>query len=241
MAGRLGSGLFIITLSIVGMDRPLAGQAALAAGLDQRGEAAAKEATRLFKQGRYEEAAPIYAKLSVDYPDMNVFERNVGACFYHLRQPEPALSNLRHYLAHKKNIGAEDKATVERWIDEMEKLRAQREAASVTAKPSALVTGNEPPTQPKAVGDVGPASQFTAATPPVAGPEETKSKSAGLDLSVQAGSLRSMKAGSPVYKTWWFWTGAVAVVAAGTFAAFLLADCSTSPCADAGMTCLVAK
>jgi len=236
MARRLGLFLFVISLSVVGVDLLLVRQEALAAGLDPKGEADAKEATRLFKQGRYEEAAPIYAKLSVDYPDLEVFERNIGACYYHLRKPEPALSNLRHYLGRKKNIGAEDKATVERWIDEMEKLRAQNEAPSVlpvTPIPTPP-TGAEEPGQTKPVESVGPVSPSKT--------NDVENKPPGLTFSKRNetepnGSAETV---SPFYKKWWFWTG-VGVVAAGTVTAFLIAERSNSPCAGASMTCLEAK
>jgi hypothetical protein len=214
MARRIGLILFITTLSVVGADLPLVGQAALAAGLDQKGEADAKEATRLFKQGRYEEAAPIYAKLSVDYPDMDVFERNLGACFYHLRKPEPALSNLRHYLGRKKNIGAEDKATVERWIDEMEKLRAQNEAPSVSPVTPTLLTGAGQPAETKAAESVGAGTR----------PGDAENKPAGLDLSAKSESSSPTETGSPFYKTWWFWTGVGVVVAAGVVTAVALSS-----------------
>ena len=214
MARRIGVAIFVITLSLAGVDLPLVGQAAVAAGLDKRGEADAKEATQLFKQGRYGEAAPIYAKLSVDYPDMEVFERNLGACFYHLRKPEPALSNLRHYVGRKKNIGAEDKATVERWIDEMEKLRAQNEAGSVSPEPPMLLTGPEQPASTKRAESVGPSAR----------PGDTENKPAGLALSSESGSSGLEETGSPIYKKWWFWTGVGAVVAAGVVTAVALSS-----------------
>jgi hypothetical protein len=136
MARRIVLFLVITTLAAVGANMPQFRQTALAAGLDQKGKADAKEATRLFKQGQYEEAAQIFARLSVDYPDMEIFERNLGACFYYLGKPEPALSNLRRYLGRRKDIAPDDKAVVDRWIDEMEKLRAQNAAASLPPAPA---------------------------------------------------------------------------------------------------------
>jgi hypothetical protein len=52
--------------------------AAFAAGLDAKSEADAKEATRLYKEGNYEDAAKLFARLTVDYPDMPIFERSLG-------------------------------------------------------------------------------------------------------------------------------------------------------------------
>jgi hypothetical protein len=61
---------------------PTAWRGAAAADLDAKEQETAREATRLYKQGRYAEAAELFGKLSVDHPDMPIFERNVGACFY---------------------------------------------------------------------------------------------------------------------------------------------------------------
>lgn len=216
MARRVGLALFIIMFSVVGVDLPLFGRAALASGLDKKGEADAKDATRLFKQGLYQEAAPIYAKLSVDYPDMEVFERNLGACYYHLRQPEPALSNLRHYLGRKKNIAAEDKATVERWIDDMEKLRAQNEAAAVAPKPQPTLTQAEQPSETKPAESLGPDLATKL--------QGTEDKPSGLDLSDKSKGKESTETGSPFYKKWWFWGTVGAVVTVGVVTAVALAS-----------------
>jgi hypothetical protein len=216
MASRLASFLFIVTLSVVGVTLAPIHNTALAAGLDQKGTADAKEATQLYKQGRYEDAAQIFAKLSLDYPDMEVFERNLGACFYYLRQPEPALSNLRHYLSRKKDITSDDKSVVDRWIDEMESLRAYYAATNVV-QPVQAGPGPLP-------GQAGMANQ-----------------PAGVDLKGNPASGNSAEAGTPIYKTWWFWTGAVAIVAAGTVTAILLAGRSSGACDGASMACVGVK
>jgi hypothetical protein len=120
-----------------------------AAGMSKKSTADAKKATQLYKQGNYEAASAIFAELSVDNPDMPVFVRNMGACYYYLRRPEPALSNLREYLHKKKDISPEDRAEVEGWIAEMDQLRQRG---------SALPPPPSPPTAPT------PAP--AAATPP---------------------------------------------------------------------------
>jgi len=131
MASRLKLVWLVVALLAVAANLPRLEPVALAAGLDSSGEATAKEASGLYRQGLYEDAAKLFAKLVVDYPDMLIFERSLGACFYYLRKPEPALSNLRNYLMHRKDIPADDKVVVDRWIDEMEKLRAQNAAVPV--------------------------------------------------------------------------------------------------------------
>jgi len=251
MARRIALFLIVTTLLAVGTNWPQA----LAAGLDQKGKADAKEATRLYKQGQYEDAAPIFARLSVDYPDMAIFERNLGACFYYLRKPEPALSNLRRHLSRRKDIAPDDKAVVDRWIDEMEKLRAQNAAASAPpapapAEPAApppaaaeapTVTAPPPvaPAPPPKAEEPAPAIPAAASIPPAIPPAPVEaSKPAGLDLTTTATPSDSPEAGSPFYKTWWFWTGTAAVVVAGAVTAILLVRRSTNACAGANMACL---
>jgi hypothetical protein len=210
--------LFIITLaaSLTGASVPRLAGTAHAAGLDRKGKADAKEATQRYKEGRYEEAARIFVRLSIEYPDMEIFERNVGACFYYLRKPEPALSNLRNYLNHNKAIAPDDKAVVDRWIAEMEELRAQEIAARAPVE--------QPP---KSSTALLPASAAPA-------PVDMANRPAGADLTSErpASEVRQ-----PVYKTWWFWTGAAVVVAAGTVTAILLAGRSSDPCDGASMVC----
>ena len=137
MAPRLRLACLVVALSTVAATLPRLNSTALAAGLDPSGENTAKKASRLYRQGMYADAAKLFAKLVVDYPDMPIFERSLGACFYYLRMPEPALSNLRNYLAHRTDVPADDKAVVDRWIDEMEKLRAQNASVPVAPLPAA--------------------------------------------------------------------------------------------------------
>jgi hypothetical protein len=135
-------------------------------GMDARGEAQAKEALTLYKQGLYEEAAKIFARLSVEYPEMPVFERNLGACFYYLRKPEPAISNLRNYLLRKQDIAPDDKQVVERWIAEMERLRDQESAARLppSASPGQFAAA------PASVPAPAPAAWPQPLPPPTAAP-----------------------------------------------------------------------
>ena len=239
MASRLGLPLFVSTLVICLTSAQPPGTA-LAAGLDERGEAKAKEASQLYKQGHYEEAASIFAKLSVEYPDMVIFERNLGACFYYLRKPEPALSNLRRYLSLKKNIAPDDKAVVDRWIEEMEKLRAQGLPPEVS--PATPKESTTQPTEPFPA-HASPASE----TPPIPLPQPQVPSdvpappAARVDLSGSAASGEPALSSHRFYKTWWFWTGAAAVVVAGTVTAILLAGRSDGPCDNASHWCLGVK
>jgi tetratricopeptide (TPR) repeat protein len=169
MALALRLPILIVIIVFTSTNLPQFSTTALAAGLDANDKATLKDATRLYKQGQYEEAAKLLTKLAVDNPEMANLQRNLGACYYYLGRPEPALSNLRDYLAHKKNdIGAEDKAEVERWIDEMEKLRAQNATAATarTAAESPPVHVEGGATSPPVTAPVTSPSPETASTTP---------------------------------------------------------------------------
>jgi len=236
--GRLVAVAVVVSiLDLSGL--PGGSQQALAARLDRKDESEAKEATRLFKQGSYEDAAQIFARLAVDHPDMEIFERNLGACFYHLRKPEPAISNLRHYLSRKKNLAADDEVAVNRWIDEMEKLRAQLDAAQATgaaesSAPSAVVAsrGSAETSSTNAPQPVPLGSAPSTLAPPA--PEAAPA----VDLSARPEAGHDDR---PFYKAWWFWTAAGAVVVGGTLTAILLAGRSSDPCAGANLPCVGAK
>jgi len=115
---------------------------AQAAGLNDKAAGELQEAKRLYKSGRYEEAAEIFSRLSASYPEFPVFARNAGACYYYLQRPEPAISNLRDYLLSQRRVSPEDRAEVEGWIAEMEKLRDQNAPLGVPAK--SVATGPVP-------------------------------------------------------------------------------------------------
>ena len=116
----LGLTLGLGAAAVVAIPNP-----ACAAELDKKSKADAKEATAFYKEGNYDDAARIFLRLSVANPDTLVFVRNLGACYYYLRRAEPALSNLRDYLHRKKNIADDDRAEVERWIGEMDRLHTE--------------------------------------------------------------------------------------------------------------------
>jgi len=227
MVHRQRMATLVLVASLVGASVPLDHHAAAAVELDAKGEAEAKKASRLYRQGKYEEAADLYAKLSVDYPDMPIFERNVGACFYYLHKPEPALSNLRNYLNHKNDIAPDDKAVVDRWIEEMERLQARNVApAPPPTKEPSFPAATPPPSLPAGEATV-PAA---APPPPLAAPPapvEPARKPAGADLTATPAPGDTGAAGAPFYKRWWFWGTVGAVVAAGVVTTVVLATRKT--------------
>ncbi len=157
--------LLLLCLADFAATLPLATPAA-AAEMDKNARADAKTAMRLYKEGNYEDAAKIFVKLSVAYPDMLVFVRNLGACYYYLRRYEPALSNLRDYEHRKKDMAADDRAEVAGWIGEMERLRDQ--AAAATAAPPATTAPVVAPVPVPVPVPVAPPPTPTPSTEPAA-------------------------------------------------------------------------
>lgn len=169
---------------------------AVAAELDKNGKADAKAAMGFYKQGNYEDAAKVFLKLSIAYPDMLVFVRNLGACYYYLRRTEPALSNLRDYLHRKKDITIEDRGEVERWIGELERMRDQAAAAGSAATPVAPVVPAIPAGSPD-----GTASATTAA-PDGTGAPPTQAGSTGAPAAAATpGAAPSGASAGPGYPT----------------------------------------
>ncbi len=158
--------LFVVAIPVWSTGR------ALAAGLDDKAAGELQEAKRLYKSGRYEQAAEIFSRLSAAHPDFPVFSRNAGACYYYLQRAEPALSNLRDYLHTQKRITAEDRTEVEGWISEMEKLRDQNAPVPGPTVPGptgiSSPTAAQPAADPGRLPNTGPQGYGTAAVPPPA-------------------------------------------------------------------------
>jgi hypothetical protein len=121
---------------------------------------------------------------------------NQARCYQQNDRFEQALARFREYLRKKPDLAPADRAVVDAYIAECE-TRSGKTASPTPAESGspASAEGAPPPTP------VVPSAENTAA---VAAP------SAGLDLT------------APIYKTWWFWTGTGALVAAGVATAVIL-------------------
>ena len=219
--------------STLWLSLPVCGGHAFASTLTAKDSDRAKHARQMYKEGQYEDAAKIFSSLSIEYPDRLGFTRNLGACYYHLRRPEPAISNLQEYLKLGRNLDVEDRKEVESWIAEMEKLRDQPSAnpntapqAASTEEPAPSAAATPPvisPTTPAAVSVSPPADSATTLTSVHVVPEATTTE-------------------RPVYKKWWLWTGIGAVVVAGAVTAILLAHGSSAgPCHGISPNCVEVK
>jgi tetratricopeptide (TPR) repeat protein len=207
----------------------------LAAGLSAKDNARARQARKLYKEGQYEEAAKVFSNLSLDYPDKLVFTRNLGACYYYLRRPDPALSNLREYLQRSQDITPQDRREVEGWIAEMETLRSQA-APTPTAVPGApaVLPVKENPAP-------APAERRALLPNPPAAPMPSPVEGTTGLTSVPAERQQAAN-DRPLYKKWWLWTGIGAALAAGTVTAIILATRSANgPCAGTNPNCFEVK
>jgi hypothetical protein len=129
--------------------------------------ALAKEAELRYRQGDYEGAAKIFAALSVGHSANPLYVRNLGACFYRMRRPEPAISNLRDYLTRAKDIAIEDRSEVQSWIAEMETLRARIDPTSPGPKEVAA------PLPPERTPEQAPVDSVATPMAGLAPPEPT--------------------------------------------------------------------
>jgi hypothetical protein len=161
MARSLRIGLLAL-VTLVGVATVTVALPAHAAEMDKKAKADAKEAMRFYKEGNYEDAAKVFLQLSIAHPDMLVFVRNLGACYYYMRRYEPALSNLRDYVHRKKDIAPDDRAEVEGWVGEMERLRDQAVTAPAPASGQA---GTEPTTASASPATVAPPGPNVAVVP----------------------------------------------------------------------------
>jgi tetratricopeptide (TPR) repeat protein len=206
MARSLNVALLGLLLAAGVSTMPAATRSAQAAEMDKKAKAEAKEAMRLYKEGRYEDASKIFLKLSIEHPDMLVFVRNLGACFYYMRRFEPALSNLRDYEHRKKDISPDDHAEVARWIAEMERLRDQAAATAAPTAPAATTTASAPAAAP-AVTAAAPAvpspvdAPAAAVAPPAtpASPAPPDSTPAASSRTVYPYSQAATPAETPSY------------------------------------------
>jgi hypothetical protein len=211
---RLGSilGLFL-TLTI-----PQA--PAWAAGPDVQATAKARyqEAARQYDLKEYGAALEGFReayRLSGD----PVFLFNIAQCERKLGHNHDAIDFYKSYL--RRRPDAPNRDEVERRLDELEKLVAEQKPPAPALEPAPPQAGSTPAAAP--------------APAPVPEPVAPTPQPAGLDLTTQAPPAETSS--TPFYRTWWFWTGAGAVVAGGIVTAVLLASGKKSAfCSDCNET-----
>lgn len=123
----------------------------------------ARQAATLYREGRYDEASVMYARLSVQYPQNMAYLWNLGACYYYSIRADQAISTLRQYIAQDTKISVDDRKMAEQWIAEME-ARKRSAGAPVASPPPPSVETQQANTAPPApsVAAVAPAAEEIA-------------------------------------------------------------------------------
>jgi tetratricopeptide (TPR) repeat protein len=179
------------------------------------------------------------------YPDP-VFLYNLGQCERQLGHNEEAIRFYRSYLREQQK--APNREDVLNKIAELE--AALKNAPPEPEKPAAVAPMTPPPTttppapRPDSTAATTPppsqpeATQELPATPPVNSEVATGSETdtpAGVDLTATS-EPQSEATPQPIYKRWWFWTAAAAVVVGASIGIYAAAsgDGPTAPSSDLG-------
>ena len=208
MFGRVVSkGRLLVLAYAVSSGAALVGEPVMAAARREPDRKIEMQAREDFAAGRYAEALELFAKLYAEtlYP---VYLHNIGRCHQKMREPDKAIDSFRDYLAKVKKISPADRATIEGYIAEMEKLRDEQ-AAKTAPVPAAQVA------PPPATSTV----QINVAPAPSSLPS----------ASLIAVAPASPAKGPPVYARWWFWTAVAALAAGGVATALVLSSGTDRP------------
>lgn len=178
--------------------------------------------TRLYELREYAEALKQYKAAYLAKPDP-AFLFNIGQCLRKLDRNTAALEFFQQYLK-KAPPDNPNRGLVETLIHNIQAgLSADKDPFD---KPAAVKTAPPPATEvtplpaPSPVPPPEPAQQ-PAAPSPVTTLRPTQPARVDLAASVSA---TEEQASTPLYRTWWFWTGVGAVVVAGTVTAIVLAS-----------------
>jgi hypothetical protein len=185
-------------------------------------------ATRLYEVREYADALKEYKAAYVAKPDA-AFLFNIGQCFRKMDKNVEALDFFQQFLkkappddpnrdqveARIRNIEAGLNSAYDPF-DQSGVTQAQ--PPPTHAKPDPYLAPIPPPQQVQSLmaGPSLPAQQPSVAFPVPAQP-------AGVDLTA-AKSAPEERVSSPIYTTWWFWTGVGAAVVAGTVTAIALSS-----------------
>ncbi len=155
-----------------------------------------KRATAAFNLGSYDEAAKQYEDAYRLVQDA-ILLFNIGQSYRLAGRPEKALTAYKAYLR-TGPTDAPNREQVARRVAELEKIAAETRTAQAAPAPGTLSGGR---------GDLGPPVALSLAPLSRAPP------------SLDASTTREPPS---LVRTWWFWTGVGATVAAGLIAAVVL-------------------
>jgi hypothetical protein len=218
--GVVSKGRLLVLAGALSLGAALVGEPVSAAARREADRKIEMQAREDFAAGRYAEALELFAKLYAETPDP-IYLHNIGRCHQKMREPDKAIDAFRDYLAKSKKMSRDERATIEGYIAEMEKLR-EEQAAKTAPPPAALSTATT----------AAPALAHTAPTPATstvdinAAPAPSSPPGASL---IAVGPTTSPEKAMPVYTRWWFWTGVGALVAAGVATALVLSSGTNRP------------
>jgi tetratricopeptide (TPR) repeat protein len=240
--------LLVVTLGVSLAARAASGEDRPSAGPSSEEKALARKELRqgntAYNIGQWDEAAAHFQEgyRLVQEPS---FHFNLAQSYRMAGKLERAMQSYQAFLR-TAPARAPNRGLAERFVEEL-----RRRTGEKTDQPAAL-TPPPPGSQvaPAAVGDGSrPTASPTAPIAVVYGPTPSRNDTlttnpaatAGLTAPAPATSTNESASARPFYKTWWFWTGAAAVVAAGTVTAFVLAYRSNDRCSGASLTCVEVK
>lgn len=87
------------------------------------------QARNLFQAGQFAGALAIYQRLYADthHP---TYLRNIGRCHQMLREPRPAIESFQAYLRDARSLDPGERAEIERYIGEMQRLEVAAPAGA---------------------------------------------------------------------------------------------------------------
>ncbi len=204
VAARLLAPLILLLLELH------AGRAAAASG--STGEKQARElfqrAEKSFNLGQFADALADY-QAAYEAKPLPAFLFNIAQCYRNMQNYERARFFFRRYLA--LDPRTTNRHLVEDLIAEM--TQRARHDDRHDRRPSA---GRDPPRRRRSSHRPPAAASAPLLAPPAAARARARAR-AGRSRATR----RPRRRPSPIYKRWWFWTGAGAVVAAGVAVAFL--------------------
>ena len=184
--------------------------------------------------GKPEDGVALLADLFAKTGNAN-FLYNQARCYQQNARPEDAINRFREYLRVAKDVTPAEKADVDKQIEDCRAVQAEQERE----KEKKAAAGAASPVQPPATTTAQP--EAAAPSLPVATVENPVPQvtPGALDLTTEPATSETQP--DPIYKTWWFWTGAAAVVVAGTVTAIILSTRSSGACDGVSLACMGVK
>jgi hypothetical protein len=155
-AALVATALFLMAAPLLAAATPASAAPASVAGPAPTQQTRDLEARDLFLSGRYAAALTIYAQLYAEthHP---TYLRNIGRCHQMLREPDPAIASFRGYLRDAPALAPSERAEIEGYLTEMERLKLTSPPASGGSPPGP--TGGSPAGAPATAAAPAPSTE----------------------------------------------------------------------------------